>query len=64
MLIKDPKVLEEICTALQIQIPPDNVGKTTYYLNFYCGSLNSEDVQNSEDHGWGIYWECTRKSII
>ena len=63
MLIKDPKVLEEICTALEIQIPPDNVDKTNILFKLLLRKLNSDDIQNSEDHGCGILFEvlgCTR----
>ena len=66
MAIKDPKVLEKICNNLEIQIPPDHVGKTNLLFKLLLRELNSEDVQNSEDKGLGWFlklWDVASEGI-
>ena len=66
MAIKDPKVLEKICNNLEIQIPPDHVGKTNLLFKLLLRKLNSEDVQNSEDKGLGWFlklWDVLIEGI-
>ena len=58
MLIKDAKVLEEICTALEIEIPPGHASKTNFLCKLLLRKLNSEEIQNSEDHGCAYFLKC------
>ena len=52
---RDPQVLENVCTALELTVSPANIGKRNALYKFLLKYLNSDTVLNSEDEGLSAY---------
>ena len=49
--VTDPVKLQEICAALELQVPPTQVGKRNFLYKLVLKHLNSDAVESSEDQG-------------